>query len=224
MENSISGKNEKELRHFIDDYKHFSLVRNFHLADFITLANGLCGSYSIFSCIQYMITKEEWSLWLGILLMPLGMLFDLLDGKVARWRKCSSLLGQELDSLADLISFGVAPAVCGFVVGMRTFADTIILSIFITCGIARLARYNASVASLPKDSSGKISYYEGTPIPTTLSIVAVIAYLFKVGQIDDNLPGGSVELSPNIQLHPVVLLYALSGIAMVSKTLKIPKI
>ncbi|CAG8737493.1 15481_t:CDS:1, partial [Dentiscutata heterogama] len=122
------------------------------------------------------------------------------------------------------ISFGDAPAVCGFAVGMRTFVDTIILSIFITCGIARLARYNVTVASFPKDSSGKISYYEGTPIPTTLSIVAVITYLFTVGKIDDNLPGGVIELSPNIMMHPFVLLYALSGVAMVSKTLKIPKI
>ncbi|CAG8743491.1 13097_t:CDS:2, partial [Racocetra persica] len=73
MESTISKKNEMELRHFNEDYKHFSLVRNFHLADFITLANGLC-----------------------------GMLFDLLDGKVARWRNSSSILGQELDSLADL--------------------------------------------------------------------------------------------------------------------------
>ncbi|CAG8829515.1 5120_t:CDS:2, partial [Racocetra persica] len=130
----------------------------------------------------------------------------------------------ELDSLADLISFGVAPAVCGFAVGMCTFIDTMILSVFITCGIARLARYNATVASLPKDSAGKINYFEGTPIPTTMTIVAIIAYFVKEGQIDDNLPGGVIEIFPNIMLHPFVLLYALSGIAMVSKTLKIPKL
>ncbi|CAG8725896.1 10900_t:CDS:2, partial [Acaulospora morrowiae] len=152
------------------------------------------------------------------------MMFDLMDGKVARWRRTASLLGQELDSLADLISFGVAPAVCAFSVGMRTFLDTIILTIFIACGIARLARYNATVASIPKDASGKISYFEGTPIPTTLCIVALIGYLVKNEQLEDHLPGGVINLSTRVAFHPFVLLYGISGIAMVSKTLKIPKI
>ncbi len=107
---------------------------------------------------------------------------------------------------------------------MRTFLDSIILIIFISCGIARLARYNATVASLPKDKSGKVHYFEGTPIPTTLCIVALIAYLVKDGRIEENLPGGEIELSKSFTFHPFVLLYGLSGIAMISKTIKIPKI
>ena len=50
-----------------------------------------------------MITKDENFLWISLLLLPLGMMFDLFDGKVARWRRSASLLGQELDSLADLV-------------------------------------------------------------------------------------------------------------------------
>nr|CAG8449406.1 108_t:CDS:2 [Entrophospora candida] len=233
-----------------ENYEHFSLVRNFHLADFITFGNGLCGSCSIFSSIRYAITNDQSYLWLSMMLMPLGMMFDLFDGKVARWRKTASILGQELDSLADLVSFGVAPAVCAYAVGMRTFLDTILLSVFICCGIARLARYNATVASLPKDKgSGKVRYFEGTPIPTTLFLVALIAYLTSEERIGDRLPGGTINLlstllsplspppssSPMslslssilsfdfLEFHPFVLLFIFSGIAMVSKTLKIPK-
>lgn len=51
-----------------------------------------------------MITKDKNFLWMSLLLMPLGMMFDLFDGKVARWRRTASTLGQELDSLADLVN------------------------------------------------------------------------------------------------------------------------
>ncbi|CAI2184901.1 837_t:CDS:10 [Funneliformis geosporum] len=222
--NQAEKDSEGEPKKFTVVYNHFSLVRNFHLADVITIANGACGSSSIFSSIQYLITRDENFLWISLLLMPLGMVFDLFDGKVARWRRTASILGQELDSLADLISFGVAPAVCAFAVGMRTFLDTVILIIFISCGIARLARYNATVASLPKDKSGKIHYFEGTPIPTSLCIIALIAYLVKNKRIDENLLGGEIGIVQGFTFHPLVLLYGLSGMGMVSKTLKIPKI
>ncbi|CAG8447900.1 3062_t:CDS:2 [Ambispora gerdemannii] len=214
----VNAKIEK-----FNETKHFSLVRNFHLADFITLGNGACGSLSIFSSMQYLITRDETWLWRSMYFIPIGTFFDIIDGKIARWRKNASILGQELDSLADLISFGVAPAVCAFAVGMRTFVDTIVLTIFISCGIARLARYNATVAIIPKDASGKVNYFEGTPIPTSLIMVATIAYLAKTGKINENLPGGVTELFYGLSFHPFVLTYALSGTAMVSKTLKIPK-
>ncbi|CAG8474985.1 8392_t:CDS:2, partial [Ambispora leptoticha] len=207
-------KENKTAEEKFKERKHFSLVRNFHLADFITLGNGACGSLSIFSNMQYLITHDETWLWWSMYFLPIGTLFDVLDGRVARWRKNASLLGQELDSLADLISFGVAPAVCAFAVGMRTFVDTIVLAIFISCGIARLARYNATVASIPKDASGKINYFEGTPIPTSLFLVATIAYLTKIGKINEKLPGGTMELFHGLNFHPFVLIYALSGTAM----------
>ena len=65
--------------------------------------NGFCGSFSLFSSANYLATGDEYYLH-NALLFPLGgLLFDFLDGKVARWRKSSSMLGQELDSLADLV-------------------------------------------------------------------------------------------------------------------------
>ena len=65
--------------------------------------NGFCGSFSLFSSANYCLTGDEYYLH-NALLFPLGgLIFDFLDGKVARWRKSSSMLGQELDSLADLV-------------------------------------------------------------------------------------------------------------------------
>lgn len=83
---------------------HFSLVRAYHLADFITLMNGFCGIMSIMSSMRYCLTPSHTQhLWAALALMPFGLFFDFFDGKVARWRKKSSLMGQELDSLADLV-------------------------------------------------------------------------------------------------------------------------
>lgn len=60
---------------------------------------------SVLSAMKYCLGKEEdlSNLWLAFFFMPFGLFFDLFDGKVARWRKKSSLMGQELDSLADLV-------------------------------------------------------------------------------------------------------------------------
>ncbi|KAJ8659156.1 CDP-diacylglycerol-serine O-phosphatidyltransferase [Lichtheimia ornata] len=200
---------------------HFTIIRNFYLADVITLMNGVCGIMSVFSSMRYLLTNEIGDLYSAMGFMPFGLFFDFMDGRVARWRNNASLLGQELDSLADLISFGMAPAALAFAMGMRTYLDTIILTYFVCCGIARLARFNATVASQPKDTSGKIKYFEGTPIPTSLTLVAIIAYLVSRGQYLDALP--LYEIAPTWDFHPWVLIYALSGTLMVSKTLRIPK-
>ncbi|KAI9321554.1 hypothetical protein BX666DRAFT_1850023 [Dichotomocladium elegans] len=115
----------------------------------------------------------------------------------------------------------MAPAALAFAVGMRTYLDTIILTYFVCCGIARLARFNATVALQPKDASGKIAYFEGTPIPTSLTLVGVLAYLVKYDLYLDALP--LVTVIEGWDIHPLVLVYALSGTLMVSKTLRIPK-
>lgn len=84
---------------------HFSLIRAYHLADFITLMNGFCGFMSITSSMRYCIDQSDKSkLWLALGFMPFGLFFDFFDGMVARARGKSSLMGQELDSLADLVS------------------------------------------------------------------------------------------------------------------------
>ena len=66
--------------------------------------NGVCGSLSVFSSARYLLSNDPDYLWAALGLPLAGLIFDFMDGKVARWRKSSSLLGQELDSLADLVS------------------------------------------------------------------------------------------------------------------------
>ena len=80
-------------------------MRAYHLADLITLMNGFCGVMSIQFSMRYCLNgpKHTSDLWIALALMPFGLFFDFFDGKVARWRKKSSLMGQELDSLADLV-------------------------------------------------------------------------------------------------------------------------
>jgi CDP-diacylglycerol--serine O-phosphatidyltransferase len=131
------------------------------------------------------------------------------------------VLGAELDSLADAVSFGVAPAVLGFTLGLRGGWDLLILVFFIVCGISRLARFNVTAEQLA-DARGKVEYFEGTPIPTSLVIVGLLAVAFGQGAIQDELWLGSWEAGA-ATLHPLALVYALSGMGMVSATIRIPK-
>jgi len=197
------------------------MLRDFTLADFITLANGFAGTASILTVLKYLEVGDRVLLWYAISLLPLAVVFDYLDGTVARWRRKHSPLGAQLDSLADLISFGVAPAVIAFAVGMRGGWDALILVYFVSCGLSRLARYNVTAAALA-DETGKVKYYEGTPIPTSVVLVLVLAALLYAGRTHAHLPFGAIDIGP-LQLHPLVLMYFLNGSAMVSKTLRIPK-
>jgi CDP-diacylglycerol--serine O-phosphatidyltransferase len=147
--------------------------------------------------------------------------FDFADGRVARWRRRSSFLGADLDSLADVISFGMAPAAVGFAVGLRGAIDVIILLYFVGCGISRLARFNATAAVLA-DESGKVKYFEGTPIPTSVFIVALLAVLHFLGRLGPDMWLGAWHVGDAV-LHPLAIVYALSGSAMIS-TLRVPKI
>lgn len=196
-----------------------------HLADLITLLNGFCGVMSIFSSLHSCLepAKREDHLWWALVFLPFGFFFDALDGTVARWRKKSSLMGQELDSLADLISFGVAPAMVAFSLGLRTSADTLGLAFFVLCGLTRLARFNVTVAVLPKDASGKSKFFEGTPIPTSLGLDALMAYWLQQGWILESIPFGTVFTGTSLEFHPIVLLFVVHGCMMTSKTIRIPK-
>ncbi|GAA6048999.1 hypothetical protein JCM3770_005432 [Rhodotorula araucariae] len=221
-----------KLKEFVQDNRHFSLVRNFRLADCVTLGNGFCGALSLFSSAEYLRTNEQRFLWHALAYPVLGMIFDALDGKVARWRHESSMLGQELDSLADSISFGVAPAFVAWTLGLRTPLDRLILTLFICSGIARLARFNATVALVPKDATGKSKYFEGLPIPSSLLICAAMAVCVREGRFEgpqgqgNGLPWGLVEpvrRHTGIEVHWAALVFAGWAAAMISKTLRIPK-
>ncbi|MET0815439.1 MAG: phosphatidylcholine/phosphatidylserine synthase [Pseudoxanthomonas sp.] len=201
--------------------RHFSMLRDFHLADWFTLANGFCGTGAVFASLRYLQEGNVRDLLVGMALIPLAFIFDALDGRIARWRKSSSTLGRELDSLADVISFGVAPAALAYACGLQGGWDWLILSYFVCCGVSRLARYNVTAEQLSGEDD-KVKYFEGTPIPTSLALVILLAVAASTGNIGESVWFGSLRLGPWL-LHPLVLVFALSGSLMISKTLRIPK-
>jgi len=202
--------------------RRFSLIRSFVLADFLTLGNGFCGSGSVLAAMNYLVTGQSCWIVTAMVLLPIAGMFDFADGRVARWRHRSSAIGADLDSLADVISFGLAPAAVGFAVGLRGALDVAILLYFVACGISRLARFNATADALTDDASGKVKYFEGTPIPTSVLIVVLLGVLHFTGNLGPNLWLGSWEIG-NLLLHPLALIYVVSGSAMIS-TIRVPKI
>jgi CDP-diacylglycerol--serine O-phosphatidyltransferase len=201
--------------------KPFSMIREFHLADWFTLANAFCGVGAIFSVMSFLQTNDLRHVYFACWLIPAALVFDVLDGRVARWRQASSELGRELDSLADVISFGVAPAAIAYGVGMQGMFDRIVLVFFVVCGVSRLARYNIT-AEKNSDGGGKVKFFEGTPIPTSLLLVVVLFVAAMQGAIGDALWGGRVDLG-GFHFHPLVLIFAISGSLMISR-IRIPKL
>jgi CDP-diacylglycerol--serine O-phosphatidyltransferase len=197
------------------------MIRSFVLADFLTLGNGFCGSGSVLAAMQYLVTGDAGWLVTSMMLLPVALAFDFADGRVARWRRRASMLGADLDSLADVISFGLAPAALGFAAGLRGALDVAILLYFVACGISRLARFNATADAL-SDASGKVKYFEGTPIPSSVLIVIVLAVLHFMDRLGPDMWLGSWTIA-GLELHPLTLIFAASGSAMIS-TLRVPKI
>ena len=202
--------------------RHFSMVREFHLADFFTLGNAACGVGAILLAMMFMATGDRTHFLLAAARAPAAFILDVLDGRIARDRHQHSALGRELDSLSDVISFGMAPAALGFAAGLQGGWDAAALIFFVCCGVSRLARYNVTAETL-SEGSGKVSYFEGTPIPTSVVLTGVLACAAWFERLGSELWGGVFELGP-WDLHPLALLFVLSGSLMISKTLRIPKL
>ena len=190
------------------------MVREFHLADLFTIANGFCGVAAVFQAMTFLARQDRRHLYFAALLVPLALVFDILDGRIARWRHKSSPMGRELDSLADVISFGVAPAAIAFAAGLDTVLDQVILMYFVGCGVSRLARFNVTAETL-SEGTGKVKYFEGTPIPTSVLPLALLVLAFQRGWL--------MPVDIGVRFHLVSLLFLLSGSLMISKTLHVPK-
>ena len=203
--------------------RHFSMVREFHLADFFTLGNAACGVGAILLAMLFIASGDRAHFLAAAALAPAAFILDVLDGRIARARHQHSPLGRELDSLSDVISFGMAPAALGFAAGLRGGWDAAALIYFVCCGVSRLARYNVTAEQLAGDASGKVKYFEGTPIPTSVVLTGLLAWAAWQGRIGERLWGGVLDLGP-WNLHPLALLFVLSGSLMISKTLRIPKL
>ena len=151
----------------MDRPKPFSMIREFHLADWFTLANAFCGVGSLFSVMSYLQTREVFHLYLACGLIPLALVF------------------------------------------------------FVVCGVSRLARYNVTAEKL-SEGGDKVKYFEGTPIPTSLLLVLLLAAAASQGALHGQLWFGAVKIA-GFTLHPLVLLFVASGSLMVSR-IHVPKL
>jgi CDP-diacylglycerol--serine O-phosphatidyltransferase len=201
--------------------KPFAMIREFHMADWFTLGNAISGTGALFSAMTYLQSGDVGRIYVACGLVFSALIFDILDGRIARWRQKTSAMGRELDSLADVISFGVAPAMLAYAVGMQGLYDRVILGFFVACGVSRLARYNVTAEAM-SSGTGKVKYFEGTPIPTSFALVCMIGIAASVGAIQENLWFGAVKIA-DFTLHPLALLFGLSGSLMISR-IPIPKL
>jgi len=198
------------------------MIRSYTVADLFTIGNASCGTLSILLCLNYIAEKGSRLFWIAFILLFAALFFDVFDGYWARRSGRQSSLGADLDSLSDVISFGVAPAVMGFTLGMRGGWDMLILAFFVVCGISRLARFNATADAL-SEGTGKVKYFEGTPIPTSVLLVIVLGVAFRGHAIDDGLWFGSYRIAGIATFHPLTLMYLFSGMGMISASIRIPK-
>jgi CDP-diacylglycerol--serine O-phosphatidyltransferase len=201
--------------------KRFSMIREFHFADWFTLANAVSGMGAVLASMTYLETGDVLHVYLASIAVLCALVFDVLDGRIARWRQTSSAMGRELDSLADVISFGVAPAALAYACGMQGLLDRVILAYFVACGVSRLARYNVTAEAL-SGGTGKVTHFEGTPIPTSIVLVAMLALAAYTGAIGERLWLGEVEIA-GFTLHLLTLVFAVSGSLMISR-IRIPKV
>jgi CDP-diacylglycerol--serine O-phosphatidyltransferase len=166
------------------------------VADFFTIGNLIFGMLSIYYAISALFQY-------ALVFLLVAMTFDFLDGKVARISKKVTdqgrHFGKELDSLSDVVSFGVAPAVFGYTLGLQSWWEILVLLFFTTAGMLRLSRFNIT------ESHG---YFEGVPI-TVNGLLFPILFL--------------IHLKTAYQIEYALIAYVFMGFAMMSSR-KVKKI
>lgn len=164
-----------------------------------------CGFYSVIASMHGDFVTAAWAI------MAAGI-FDMLDGRIARIAKATSLFGVEYDSLSDLISFGMAPAILLYQWALEPFGRLGFISafLFLVCGGLRLARFNVTTSNLPK------GFFQGLPIPMGAGIPAtfVIFYQFLCS---DSAAGGPEEFAR----IPILIMTLVMAALMIS-TIRFP--
>ncbi|MFB0526652.1 MAG: CDP-diacylglycerol--serine O-phosphatidyltransferase [bacterium] len=125
-----------------------------------TLGNAGLGFYAIITSIERNFTSSAWAILLAVIL-------DVFDGRIARLTRSTSRFGLEFDSLADLISFGLAPSILMYQLVLKDIRwGMLVAFLFVICGVLRLARFNV------KASEKDIAYFDGLPIPVAGGMLA----------------------------------------------------
>ena len=162
------------------------------LPSFFTAGNIAAGYYAITQSLQGSV-HEPHHFDYAALAIGFAIPFDALDGRIARTTNTTSDFGKELDSLADVITFGVAPSILAFTWGFRMLPagmdpvlreklvqfGAFVCFLFLLCGASRLARFNISHDPVPKNPGrpGR-KYFVGMPIPAAAGVVAAVIHGF----------------------------------------------
>jgi CDP-diacylglycerol--serine O-phosphatidyltransferase len=165
------------------------------LPSLFTTANIAAGFYAILQTVHASMT-ESWHLDFAARAIGFAVLFDGLDGRIARMTHTDSEFGRELDSLADVITFGVAPALLAWMWGFHMLPTTITPELrlkivqlgsiacfgFLMAGASRLARFNIVKNPQPSNPGrpGK-KYFVGMPIPAAAGVIAAVVH-FSAGE------------------------------------------
>jgi CDP-diacylglycerol--serine O-phosphatidyltransferase len=157
------------------------------LPNLMTAGNLFCGFLALTKIVEADIASADFNATIrqALFYILLACIFDFLDGRVARLVDAESPFGREFDSLADIISFGVAPAFLVHRVVLKDIFQSVpelgwfIASIFLICGAFRLARFNC-LAELP-DASGNKEFL-GFPIPSAAGLVASLTLFIMWGE------------------------------------------
>jgi len=138
------------------------------IANIISTLSLICGFTSIIFSLESHFTFASWAIILSVI-------FDGIDGQVARMINCLSDFGKELDSLVDVISFGIAPTVLGYIFVYRDFHvfATVALFIYLLCSVMRLAKYNITVKDEMKN------YFYGLPTTVSGGILASFVLIYR---------------------------------------------
>lgn len=178
-------------------------VEIYVLPNLVTTMNMFFGFFGIIRAVRGDYTIAAYAI-------VAAAIFDLLDGRVARITNTESPFGAQYDSLCDLVSFGVSPALLLFLWSLQPFGRVgwLVCFFYAACGALRLARFNVYAIMTESDEieteAESKSYFFGLPIPMAAGIVASAVLAFKDQALD---PVGSI---------PILLITLLTGVAMVS--------
>jgi CDP-diacylglycerol--serine O-phosphatidyltransferase len=170
------------------------------LPSVFTAGNIAAGYYAIVQAVQGTVADPS-HFDRAALAIGFAVLFDGVDGRVARMTSTTSDFGKELDSLADVITFGVAPSILAYIWGFRMLpmvathlalrtqlvhAGVFVCFLFLICGASRLARFNISINPQPRNPGRPgHKYFVGMPIPAGAGVIASIIH-FRDGVPIDN--------------------------------------
>jgi CDP-diacylglycerol--serine O-phosphatidyltransferase len=143
----------------------------FLLPNLITTASLFAGFYAIVAAMDGRFVAAAWAIFVALIL-------DGLDGRIARMTHSTSSFGVQYDSLADLVSFGVAPALLVYLWALKPFKQFgwVAAFLFVVCGALRLARFNVQTGSIDP------RYFNGLPIPAAAMVIATcIAFYYQIG-------------------------------------------